>query len=92
MNEDSVSEDGHLHAAAVRQVLVHLPLLGTKPNRSRSLIELVQEPSPEANDLIKAVDEMLETMTTKFTKISSEVFAKSTLHDGYSLFYSRDIC
>ena len=47
-----------------------------------SLIEILQEPSPEANDLIKAVDEMLETMTTKFTKISSEVFAKSTLHDG----------
>ena len=42
-----------------------------------SLIEMTQEPSPEANDLIKAVDEMLETMTTKFTKISSEVFAKS---------------
>lgn len=27
--------------------------------------------------MIKAVDEMLETMTTKFHKISSEVFAKS---------------
>lgn len=39
---------------------------------------MTQEPSPEANDLIKAVDEMLETMTAKFTKISTEVFAKSS--------------
>ncbi|KAL8793943.1 MAG: hypothetical protein Q9195_003456 [Heterodermia aff. obscurata] len=50
-DQDSVSEDGHLHFAAV--------------------------PSPEANDLIKAVDEMLETMTTKFNKISTEVLTKS---------------
>ncbi|CAF9938136.1 MAG: hypothetical protein HETSPECPRED_000778 [Heterodermia speciosa] len=48
--QDSVSEDGHLHVAAL--------------------------PSPEANDLIKAVDEMLETMTTKFNKISTEVLTK----------------
>ena len=43
---------------------------------------MLQEPSPEANDLIKAVDEMLETMTTKFNKISTEVFAKSRSHDS----------
>lgn len=30
----------------------------------------------EANELIKAVDEMLENVTTKFTKVSTEVFAK----------------
>ena len=76
-NEDTVSEDGHLHAAAVRDIQIHLPLLGVGSDPTCPLIGIAQEPSPEANDLIKAVDEMLETMTTKFTKISSEVFAKS---------------
>ncbi|KAL8972734.1 MAG: hypothetical protein Q9183_000385 [Haloplaca sp. 2 TL-2023] len=51
-NEDSVSEDGHLHAATEQDV------------------------NAAPNELIKAVDELLDNLSTKFSKVSTEVFAK----------------
>ena len=44
-----------------------------------------QPPNEEANELIKAVDEMLESLTTRFTKISTEVFSKSESSSGSQL-------
>ena len=47
-----------------------------------------QPPNTEANELIKAVDEMLESMTNKFAKFSTEVFTKRKRFDGQIPFIS----
>lgn len=75
--EDRVSDDGHLQTA-----LVCIPkvLTGAFDSRLMRLTSSLQ-PSDDGQktEVIKAVDELLDLITVKFSKISTEVFAKSKL-------------
>ena len=70
--EDHVSEDGHLHPATVL-----LPLPPNIPQAITNRTFPAQDLNDAPSELIKAVDELLENLSTKFSKVSTEVFAKS---------------